>query len=302
MVTFLVPLLVLTATVCKKPLHEITFNSIVHGIFNEGLLGAGDVLDVGANNGEWACMYACFDSARIVHAVDPSPQYVARMRCNHTNMHKHLYAVASAPGRIMMRSGANQYVTTTSKNSLATRERGPPGNVEVVTLDFLFRREWNVRAAFLHIDVEGYELDVLRGAERVLRNDRPVFSIEIHVHHNTTFTTELILHVTERRYRVYLIPEVCGWERDCRNLLCFPEERLGEFAESPTLDIAARSSALIPVDSVSILRHPPAKAYPADPIANSSVRTWADTISFARSPTFPHSRDRRTPRNAAPNT
>lgn len=46
-----------------------------------------------------------------------------------------------------------------------------------VTMDFL--REFWPAPDFLKIDVEGAELMVLRGADKILRQDRPVIYIEV---------------------------------------------------------------------------------------------------------------------------
>ena len=55
---------------------ERSFNAIVFSLFKQGYLPAGDVLDVGAHDGSFSCMYACFDTNRTVHAVDPSPTMI----------------------------------------------------------------------------------------------------------------------------------------------------------------------------------------------------------------------------------
>ena len=65
---------------CAKPSSELTFNSIVHGLFNEpGAIPAGDIFDAGAQDGTWACMYACQQPNRTIRAVDPLARLVARI-------------------------------------------------------------------------------------------------------------------------------------------------------------------------------------------------------------------------------
>jgi len=54
--------------------------------------------------------------------------------------------------------------------------------VDLVTLDD-FCREEDVRPDFIKVDVEGFELEVLRGAERLLRDARPMLMVEIQVAH-----------------------------------------------------------------------------------------------------------------------
>jgi len=59
--------------------------------------------------------------------------------------------------------------------------------VETVTLDSLALRN----VTFIKIDVEGHELEVLRGATETLRANRPVMMIEIR-DHNLTPVRELL--------------------------------------------------------------------------------------------------------------
>ena len=51
--------------------RELTTNSIVAGLFAEGLVPNRSVLDAGANDGSWACMYGCLDGRRTVIGVEP---------------------------------------------------------------------------------------------------------------------------------------------------------------------------------------------------------------------------------------
>ena len=58
-----------------------SFNDIIHGMFADGSMPPGDVVDAGAHKGQWACMYACLQPARTVRAIDPSPAKVANLAC-----------------------------------------------------------------------------------------------------------------------------------------------------------------------------------------------------------------------------
>jgi len=90
-------------------------------------------------------------------------------------------------------------------------------------LDDLFATE---RLAFAHLDVEGAELDVLHGGEATILRDRPVFTVEVHVQLNRSFTSELVEWIARRGFSIYLVHERCGVKFDCRNLLCLPVERV----------------------------------------------------------------------------
>jgi len=70
-------------------------------------------------------------------------------------------------------------------------------SVEVVTLDDFCRRR-AIRPQFIKIDVEGFELEVLKGAAGLLRNVRPCLMVEIQADHPA-----IIELATRAGYRVF---------------------------------------------------------------------------------------------------
>ena len=119
----------------------------------------------------------------------------------------------------------------------------------VMRLDDLFRAE---RLALAHLDVEGAELDVLRGGRRVLHRDRPVVVVEVHVHARPLETRALLAEVERLGYAAHAIEEVTGKFLDALNLLLLPRERTPAFQQSPTLHVARQHGRLTAVDSESI--------------------------------------------------
>ena len=94
----------------------------------------------------------------------------------------------------------------------------------VYRLDGLFASIWSdERLAFAHFDVEGSELDVLNGSETVIRRDRPVFTIEVAIKARAYHAA--LRRVADLGYRAFMVPETCGANSDCRNLICVPRER-----------------------------------------------------------------------------
>lgn len=70
--------------------------------------------------------------------------------------------------------------------------------VQVVTLDEYFEKQ---RVSFLKADIESFEYDMLRGAEKILRRDRP--KLAICIYHNATdmYRTMLWLDSLQLGYR-----------------------------------------------------------------------------------------------------
>ena len=138
---------------CPKPAVEITFNSIVEGLFNErGIVPDGNILDVGSKDGKWACMYGCWQPHRTVRAVDPSQVMLDNMQkfCKASpNVHRYLGAVSNVSGLLHapkeQKSAIERGEFSPSSMSLRPGGRAPShqGNGDVIpvyTIDSLFEQ------------------------------------------------------------------------------------------------------------------------------------------------------------------
>jgi FkbM family methyltransferase len=150
------------------------------------LLREGDrVADVGANIGTYTRFLSEFvGPAGRVFAVEPVPPTFDLLRRNvHklglANVETIARAVAASPGRVAMEvpaydtGGRNFY-----RASVTAAEARGSGAYEVAaeTLDRLFGDE---DLAFVKVDVEGAELECLRGAAALLRSRRPAWLVEV---------------------------------------------------------------------------------------------------------------------------
>lgn len=208
---------------CPKPSVEGGLSSIVEGMLREGSMPVGDILDVGANTGEMTCLYACVSPLRVVHAIDPSHDLIQKLHCTGSN---NIKKVAMTLGR-----------SSINKKPL------------VDTIDHVLADR---RMGFMHLDVEGSELDVLIGGNRVIARDRPLFSVEVHYRERQKLfrgVNALLNHIAALNYSAYVVHEVCGWGTDCRNVLCFPNEKLHTLAYSPIIDISIRSGILVKINT-----------------------------------------------------
>lgn len=117
---------------------------------------------------------------------------------------------------------------------------------------------------FAHFDVEGEELNVLRGAVHVIRRDRPVFTVELHVHQSHSETQALLSFIAHLGYSSFMVESdgPCGLRFDCRNLICVPHER-SEALRSVRRHL--HSYDVLPVNASTIIEfaHPCCKPYGA---------------------------------------
>lgn len=180
---------------CLKPMeHELTFNNLAQALFVEHLMPPGDILDIGAEFGEWSCMYACFGhhSNRSVIAVEPSIREFERMvKCNYPNIKKFNKGMGAVHSRIQFdadRIGMVQELSLYYNSN---------GNVEITTVDDFFMKELQSFPGFMHIDVEGNELDLLKGAQQIIKNYSPIIAFEVHLLYNETFTKEILTYTAQ---------------------------------------------------------------------------------------------------------
>lgn len=109
-------------------------------------------------------------------------------------------ALGAAPGTLVMRYSWHHL-------EASPEAAGEPDAVEIPvrTLDDL-REELGFHPDLVKIDVEGYEIAVLRGASRTLREDRPVLFLEVHperIVHLGGSMAEIAALLDDLRYAVF---------------------------------------------------------------------------------------------------
>lgn len=164
---------------------------------------AGDVVcDVGANKGSYLYWLArwCGDGRLI--AFEPQPSLARRLSelcatLRFRNVVVEPKAVYSSSGELELfvpdghQPGASLLCPSGKFTTV---------HVPVVTLDDYFDEQ--VRISAMKIDVEGAELHVLRGAERILRDHRPLIVVECEErHHASGGVNELFSYLVALGYR-----------------------------------------------------------------------------------------------------
>lgn len=202
-----------------QPAREVMLRSLLRSLLLEGYAPAGSIVDSGANDGTESCLYAETSPSRTVHAVEPLlANYQQLQRCvpSHPNLkplHAGLGAVASwvqAPRR------GTQVVSSHMRRRASNRTSGP--KFEVFRLDDLFGKAgpWREeRLALAHLDVEGFEAQVLAGGRAIIARDQPLITTEVMVHTKPQETLALLRLLDEMGYDSFLVEEVCGNPADC---------------------------------------------------------------------------------------
>lgn len=169
----------------------------------ETCLDAGDLfVDVGANIGlytSWAGRLV--GPAGEVIAAEPIPDTCALLRgiCDANDLtHVEIHQVAVGD-----RVGAANMEVVPGASGLSTMTTGSGGiHVDCTTLDELL----DGRApALVKVDVEGHELEVLRGGEDMLRRAQPVVTFESPNLITGTGTTDCVDHLAAFGYITYAL-------------------------------------------------------------------------------------------------
>lgn len=139
--------------------------------------GEGVVYDVGANIGLFSRWILTHNPGRAVHAFEPLPGNAGIARMNNPDATVNQVGVGRAPGRVTLGVDAQGIMATSIEQQWDTAAGAT--EFEVITLDDYTAKRGIERIAFMKIDTEGMELDVLDGARETLRRTARV-AMETH--------------------------------------------------------------------------------------------------------------------------
>lgn len=165
-----------------------------------GLISPSDVVcDIGANKGSY--LYWLSKWAQEVVAFEPQPELASYLKdiCQRLGMDNVTVEQTGVAARTELRK-----LYLPSPNSpgatLTTKLQGTAAesiSVQVVTLDEYFANRR--KPTLLKIDVEGAELDVFKGADRLLTETRPAILFECEQHHLDEGTVSDVLSYLQQR-------------------------------------------------------------------------------------------------------
>jgi FkbM family methyltransferase len=172
-----------------------------------GLPDDADCVDVGANVGHIldAMVRGCPQGRHV--AFEPVPRLNADLRRRFPGVDVRAQAVADAPGR----TAFTVVVDRPTRSGISTTlDLSVPGGteeieIEVTTLDRALPADH--RPALVKIDVEGAELEVLRGARRVLGDHHPLLAFEHQYGRRAVPSRTLAIHdlLDELGYDVFTV-------------------------------------------------------------------------------------------------
>jgi len=181
--------------------RDLVERAILRGVFRGHILDyiclyaaeGSIVIDAGANVGAYSVPLATARPNVEVHAFEPHPQVAARLERNLRlnrlgNVKRHQVGLSDKSGKVMFNAVAESH----DNLGLSSIGAPPPGveassvEIDIDTLDGLFPGK-DKPISVVKIDVQGHELNVLRGGRALIERDHPVIIFE---HEDVLFPTQ----------------------------------------------------------------------------------------------------------------
>lgn len=186
------------------------------------------IIDAGANDGTSTLLLSSYFKNHTIFSVEPILVNIANI-LRKTKKINNIIVQHGGLGDQMTYGTYPRYLD--QKKSVAYLQIGKlksyrhlkQGDVKfpVFTIDYLFQKH---KLSFAHWDVEGNEIELLNGAQNVIKRDRPFFTVESFHLSNASHHHTLMSAIKHLNYTIIRVNEKCGWPRDCRNYLCVPNE------------------------------------------------------------------------------
>ena len=205
-----------------RPFAEVLLRKTIYELYQSGYISRElSVIDIGSWISDNSIVWSHYLSgtAKVI-AIDPSRDNITYgqelAKINKIENIKFVQAVCAEKSGIKLDfdgsiDHASFKVSTTQNHILST------------TIDEIIAED-GLAIGLFHVDVEGFELSVLKGALSVITRDLPVISFEQHISKENV--NEISTFLKSFNYRVFMVNEVLpGCNLDCRNFLAFPSEK-----------------------------------------------------------------------------
>lgn len=177
--------------------YEPEVTSLISRIVRPGMV----VLDVGAHIGIHALYIAkLLKPTGLVYAFEPCPENYQVLEKNINHNRRAVAEIIPIRRAVGSESGVAGFAlgATDGTHHLAGADETPAFRVEITTLD-KFWLETQQRPALILADVEGQEMSLLHGAQRLIQECKPKFILE---HHGSVRQVQVTGWLTKMGYRV----------------------------------------------------------------------------------------------------
>lgn len=205
-------------TELKEPLHR----KIISYLLNKNIIDKSkNIIDSGAWIGDNTIPWA-LNISGIVYAIDPSPININFIKnlAKYNNITNIKYIIKALGAEIEKISTTDDLQHCAFEKYKLKKENQIV--LEAVTLDKLYQDSIIDNISFIHLDVENFEYEVLKGSKILIKKFLPIISFEQHLNEPEQ-PDNSIKFLKTLNYNCYIIDErLKGNRLDCRNLIAFP--------------------------------------------------------------------------------
>lgn len=212
-----------------RPHHEVLFRKIHTFLIHNNIIKKDrNIIDLGAWIGDNSLPWSKMIDG-IVYAIDPSKSncdYIEKLKLLNKSDNIKVIQEAISNKKDMLSTNDDLTHCSFVYNNV---ENNGKTKISSTYLDKLYEDDIINNIGYIHLDVEGMEYLVLKGAKQIILNERPVVTYEIHLNLDKNIDTIQNMF-TDNNYFVYMINEILPGNRtDCRNFLAIPIELLEEY-------------------------------------------------------------------------
>lgn len=205
--------------------HEILFRQINTYLINNSII-KNNIIDLGAWIGDNSIPWAK-NIKDIIYSIDPSPENCdfIKKTCelNDINNIKIIQSAISDKNQTLITSDNINHCSF-----IYNIDKSNSIEVKSVCLDFLHENGNINNIGYIHLDVEGMEFLIIKGADKIINMYNPIITFEQHLDLDNYM--DLSNHLITKGYNVFLINEILpGCRYDCRNFIAFPSKIDTEF-------------------------------------------------------------------------
>jgi FkbM family methyltransferase len=169
-------------------------------------------IDIGSNKGLFLYVASDLMSPSHIYGFEPNPVLCEKIRSVFKKVKLYNCALSDKPGRAVLNipfTGSEPDDSLASIRPENSKNNAFSFEVAVKTLDDLMK-EIPGDTGLIKIDVEGHEMDVIKGAKKFLTERKPVLIVEIEQRHHAKPVKELLHHIsTKYDYKVcHFVPRL----------------------------------------------------------------------------------------------
>lgn len=201
--------------------HEVMFRRIHTFLINEKII-KNNVIDLGGWVGDNSIPWAMNLPESIIYCIDPSASNIRFVKdmcdLNRIKNVKTIQVAVSDKIETLTTNGNIDHCSFVYNNPYNNGK-----NKEyAVSLDSLHDDGDIENIGYIHLDVEGMEMRVMKGGEHLIDKYNPIITFEQHLEIDNV--DEIKTFLKSKKYIIYMIDEILlGCRHDCRNFIAFPE-------------------------------------------------------------------------------